>query len=70
MFCPFKYPLYILERDFVVMWNKKALHRSTESLVEVENSPIHVNKNHVVVEQEPIDNGKSKDYEDGKVDSY
>jgi hypothetical protein len=52
------------------MWNKKALHRSTESLVEVENSPIHVNKNHVVVEQEPIDNGKSKDYEDSKVDSY
>jgi hypothetical protein len=70
VFCPFKYPLYILERHFVVMWNKEALHRSTESLIEVKNSTVHVNKNHIVVEQEPIDNGKSKDYEDSKVDSY
>jgi len=52
------------------MGNKETLHRTTETLVKIQNSPIHVNKNHVVVEQEPIDNGKSKDYEDGKVDSY
>jgi hypothetical protein len=45
--------------------DKETLHGATETFVEIENSSIHMYENHVVVKKEAIEDGESKDNENG-----
>lgn len=67
---PLQHPLDILERHLVVMGNEEALHGATQPLVEIEYSTIHVDEDHVVVKEKAVDDGESKNDEDGQVDAY
>ena len=69
MLCPLQYPLHILERNLVVVGYKETLHGTTETLVKIKDSPIHVNENHVVIEKKTVEHCECKDHEDCQIDT-
>jgi hypothetical protein len=62
---PLQNPLHILKWNLVVVGDKETLHGAAETFVKIQNSTIHMNENHVVVKKEAIQDGESKDNENG-----
>lgn len=51
------------------MRNEKALHGSTESLVQVKDAAIHMNEYHIVVEEKTVYDSEGKNHKDCQIDA-
>ena len=52
------------------MREEEGLHGARESLVEVQNAPVHMDEDHVVVEEEAVEDCEGEDQEDRQVHAY
>ena len=60
-------PLQVLEGDLVIEWDEESLVVSGQASIQVEDTAIHVDTDHVTVEEVAGQHGQGNDHKEGQV---